>query len=196
MYYIVYGLLYLLSLLPLRVLYLLSDFFCFLFFRVFKYRREVALKNLAIAFPEKTEEERIGIARDFYRNLTDTLIETIKMISVSYSFIEKRVSGDWAMVDKLYDSGRNVQIHLGHNFNWEWANSVFTKKVRYPFLVVYMPLGSKVFDRLMLEQRSRFGSVLLNAKKMHEEFLKHVNSQFVLCLAADQTRQQRLTPHG
>ncbi|MFZ1369168.1 MAG: lipid A biosynthesis acyltransferase, partial [Ferruginibacter sp.] len=58
MYHIIYGFLFLLSLLPLRVLYVLSDLVSFFLFRVFGYRRKVISVNLAIAFPEKTQAER------------------------------------------------------------------------------------------------------------------------------------------
>ncbi len=186
MYYVVYGLLFLVSLLPLRVLYFLSDVFHLLFFHVFKYRREVAMKNLAMAFPEKTEQERILIAKKFYRNMTDTLVETIKMLSVSTKWIEKKFIGNWDVLDKLYDSGRSVQLHIGHNFNWEWANAVITKNIRFPFLGVYMPLENKIFNRLMLDLRTRNNTILLKATNMQAEFLKYKDTQFLLGLAADQ----------
>jgi len=83
MYYIVYGSLWLLSLLPLRLLYVLSDCIYGLVFYVFKYRKNVVMKNLLIAFPEKTEKERRQIAKKFYHNLIDMFIETLKMLSVS-----------------------------------------------------------------------------------------------------------------
>ncbi len=170
----------------MRILHVLSDFICFLFFHVFKYRRQVAMDNLSLAFPEKTEKEKTAIARKFYLNLTDTLVETIKMLSVSEKFLEKRVSGDWDVVNKLYDSGRNVQMHLGHHFNWEWCNAVFATKTRFSFLAVYMPLGNKIFERLMIAQRSKYGTILLKATNMQQEFEKYKDTQFLLGLAADQ----------
>ena len=90
MYYIVYGFLWLLSLLPLRVLYLFSDAIYVLVYYVIGYRRKVVLDNLAIAFPEKSETERKRIAKRFYRNFIDTFIETIKLITASKEFILKR----------------------------------------------------------------------------------------------------------
>jgi KDO2-lipid IV(A) lauroyltransferase len=90
MYYIVYGLLYVFSLLPLKVLYLFSDIAYFFFYPVFGYRKKVVMANLMQAFPEKTEKERIAIAKKFYKNLFDMFLETIKMISVSDKFIAKR----------------------------------------------------------------------------------------------------------
>ena len=53
MYYIVYGFLYLLSLLPFRLLYVVSDAVYALLYYVIGYRKEVVMNNLLIAFPRK-----------------------------------------------------------------------------------------------------------------------------------------------
>ena len=128
MYYVVYGLLWLLSLLPLRGLYILSDGIYGLVFYIVKYRKDVVMKNLAIAFPEKTEKERKQIAKRFYHNLIDMFIETIKMLSVSDRMLEKRFTANWELINALHATGKSVQVHVGHNFNWEWGNLVMTKK--------------------------------------------------------------------
>lgn len=187
MYYFVYGLLYLVSLLPLQVLYLISDFAYFLIYRVIGYRKEVVKKNLLLAFPDKSEKERNKIARKFYRNFSDTFIESIKMISSSSKFIEKRVTGNWDVLNREYDSGRKAQLHLGHNFNWEWANDILAKNSHFPFLAVYMPIKNKIFERIFFKLRSRSGTILLPATKMREAFLPYRDSRYLLGLAADQS---------
>ncbi len=68
MYYIVFALLYVISILPLPLLYLLSDFAYFIIYYVMKYRKKVVMQNLTIAFPQKTEEEKLSIAKEFYKN--------------------------------------------------------------------------------------------------------------------------------
>ena len=186
MYYVVYGFLWLFSLLPMRVLYLFADAVYGLVFYVLKYRREVALKNLAIAFPELTPQERLRIAKKFYRNLIDTFVETIKMITASRRFILKRFKGNWEEVNRFKEEGRSLQVHLGHNFNWEWGNAAAATHLAYPFLVVYMPVASKVFDRLMLKLRSKHGTRLLSARNMAAEFLPYRDTTYFLGLAADQ----------
>ena len=89
-----YGLLYLVSLLPLWALHGLSDFVTFVVYRIIGYRREVVLSNLVIAFPEKTEEERSKIAKAFYSNFTDTMLESIKLISAGERLIDKMFAVD------------------------------------------------------------------------------------------------------
>jgi len=186
MYYIVYSLLWLFSLLPLRILYFIGDGFYLLIFHVFKYRRDVVIKNLQIAFPEKTEAERIVIAKKFYSNMVDMFMETIKMVSVSDKFIAKRFTANWDVVNAIYPTGKSVQVHLGHNFNWEWGNRVLVKKTAFKLLAVYMPIGNKIFEKLFYKLRTKTGAIFLKATTMKEDFLPYRNDQYLLGLIADQ----------
>src|SRR4029078_1323498 len=102
MYYVVYGIFYLLSLLPLRALYSLSDALYALIYYVMGYRKKVVLDNLQIAFPEKTQAQRVRIAKNFYHNFVDTFIETIKLISASKNFITKHFVLDSTPWDTFY----------------------------------------------------------------------------------------------
>jgi KDO2-lipid IV(A) lauroyltransferase len=186
MYYVVYGLLWLLSLLPMRGLYILSDCIYGLVFYVVKYRKDVVMKNLAIAFPEKTEKERKQIAKKFYHNLIDMFIETIKLLSVSDTMLEKRFAANWELINTVHSTGKSLQIHVGHNFNWEWGNLVMTKKTIYKLLAVYMPLSSKIMERLFYKIRTRNGAIFLRATHMKEDFIPYRNTQYLIGLVADQ----------
>src|SRR4051812_21212006 len=101
MYYFVYGALWLLSLLPFRILYIISDGLYALTFYIVKYRRDVVMKNLLIAFPDKTEPERKIIAKKFYHNLIDMFMETIKMLSISDKTLAKRFKGNWDLINDI-----------------------------------------------------------------------------------------------
>lgn len=186
MYYIVYGLLYLLSLLPLRVLYFISDFAYLIIYHIAGYRKKVVSYNLSIAFPEKTERERGLIAKKFYRNFTDNFIETIKLIRAGKNFIRKHYVSDTKLFDELYQQGKRCQVHLGHNFNWEIANLAMAFYTPYTLLSVYMPINNKTIDRLFKKIRSKTGSVLLPATQMRTAILPWRDKQYLLALVADQ----------
>jgi KDO2-lipid IV(A) lauroyltransferase len=187
MYYLLYGLMYGISLLPMWLLYGLSDGLALLLYGVIRYRRGIVLSNLRNAFPEKTGQERLRIARKFYRNFTDNFIETLKLLSASKAFLEKRlVMDNIELLDYFYDSGRKVQLHLGHTFNWEIANVAIPLRTRYTFLVAYMPVENKLFERLFLHLRSRTGSVPLPATRMQRAILPYRNKLYALALVADQ----------
>lgn len=186
MYHLVYGFLYLLSLLPLRALYLLGDAIYGLVYYVLGYRKEVVMNNLRIAFPGMTEQDRLKICRKFYHNFIDNFIETIKMLSAPKSFFLERFTGDVSILDELHREGLRCQVHLGHNFNWELANLSFPLMSDFPLLTVYMPLKSKLFERLMIRLRTRTGAVLLPATNMKDAMMPFRDKQYILALVADQ----------
>ena len=187
MYFVIYSLLYLISLLPWRVLYIFSDGIAFLLKHVIKYRVDVVHQNLIIAFPNKTEKERKQIAYDFYQQFTDSFIETIKLLSISDKTFQKRFTSNVEVLNNLYPTGQSVQIMAGHFFNWEFANWGVAKYGKYPFLAVFMPLSNKVFSKLIYDLRARYGSILIPATNFRSQFHKYANEgSYAMALAADQ----------
>ncbi len=186
MYYIIYPLLYLFSLLPFFILYGISDFFAFLLYHVIKYRRGTVLNNLSIAFPEKTEAERIKIAKKFYQYFTDTFIETLKFISISKKQLLKRSTGTFDIINDLIDKGFNINLMAGHQFNWEYANLLYAINLKIPFVGVYIPITNKALDRIFYDLRCRYGTVLVGAPEFKSKMHTVFDKQYMLGLAADQ----------
>lgn len=187
MYKLVYGFFYVLSLLPWRLVYIISDFVAFILEYVVKYRKEVIQKNLTIAFPEKSDQERKKIAHQFYSHFTDSILETIKLISLSDENFQKRFTSNVEVLNDLYATGQNVQIMAGHFFNWEFANWGVSKYGKYPFIAVYMPLSNPYFNKLVLSMRQRYGSIMVPATNFRAHFQKYAtNSHYAMALAADQ----------
>ena len=169
------------------LLYGVSDGLALILYAVIRYRRGVVMSNLLIAFPEKSAEEREKIAKRFYRNFTDSFIETIKLLSASRAFFRKRFQLDNPeLLDAFYDKGVKVQLHMGHIFNWEVANVAVPLDTRYTFIVIYMPVENRIFNRLFLYLRGRTGTVLLPATNMQRAILPYRKEQYMLALVADQ----------
>lgn len=186
MYHLIYGFLYLFSLLPFRILYFISDVIYAILYYVTGYRKKVVLSNLAIAFPDKTEKERIRIAKDFYHNLLDSFVETIKQLSISEKAFDKRCTGNFEDANDLASSGKIIQFHSGHQFNWEYANWIFAKKLKIPWVVVYMPVENKAVDKIFYKLRAKFGTVLVSAKNYRKDMLAVSRVPHALALVADQ----------
>ncbi|MEI6088459.1 MAG: lipid A biosynthesis acyltransferase [Bacteroidota bacterium] len=195
MYYITYGFFYLLSLIPWRIMFLIADAFYALVYYGFGYRKEIVMKNLAIAFPEKTEAERIRIAKDFYHNFIDMIFETIKMFSISNKELQKRFSANPEVLNDLYDSGQNIQLECGHFFNWEILNLYIGLVSRYPFIGVYQPLSNKIMDRIMLHMRQKNGTILIPASDFKNNFNDYVEDRYAMGLAADQNPPSEFKAH-
>jgi KDO2-lipid IV(A) lauroyltransferase len=185
-YYLLFASCFLISLLPLRVLYLLSDGIYLVLYYGVGYRKKVVTANLLQAFPEKSAHERATLAKKFYRGLTDTMVETIKLITLSPRALNKRFTADLRLLHALETSGKSIQIHLGHYFNWEWANLYFKLQTRQPFLVTYMPMSNKAADRLFRYLRARFGSVMIPATDVLRTMHPWQGKPYISVLVADQ----------
>ena len=168
LYYLIYSLCYTVSLLPLRVLYLLSDFFFLIVFYLVKYRRKLVAKHLADSFPEKTEAERQCIERDFYHWFCDYLVESIKLISMSERQMKRRlVFKGTDVVDQVVGEGQSCAVYLGHYCNWEWVTS------KAQCGQIYHAIENPQFDRLFLRLRQRFGAVCIPMAETLRRIIKY-----------------------
>ena len=191
-YHCLYGALYGFSLLPFPVLYLLSDGVCFLLFRVFGYRKTVVFKNLHNAFPDKPPAEIDRLARSFYRYLCDLFLETFKTLSISKGSMLRHceMDGEALKIFKdLAEKGQSIIVVLGHYGNWEWAGNTFSLLCPQPLSVIYHPLSSPAFDRLMYKMRTRFGGGLIEMNQTFKVMVKQKGTVTATAFIADQTPQ-------
>ncbi len=168
-YYIIGGIWWLLSLLPLKILYLFSDMLYVLVHHVIGYRKKIVRKNLTNSFPEKSLDEIKQIEKGFYHFFCDYIVETIKQFSISKEEMKKRmvISGVEEMKDRMEKENKTFCfIYLGHFCNWEWIASL-------PYWVpndilcaqIYHPLYNKAFDKLFLRIRNKFGGECIPMKE-------------------------------
>ena len=187
MYFLLYGLFYLISLLPFWLIYLISDGFYLIVFYIIGYRKSVVSNNLAIAFPEKSVQERNSIMKQFYHNLIDTFLESIKLLTLSEKSLHKRCSSNFEVIEQLIKEGKNIQLHPGHQFNVEFYNLLYSNVLKeLSFVFVYMPFTNKPLDKLIYKLRSRFGSVLVAATDFRNQKIKFEGKQYAITLGSDQ----------
>lgn len=151
-----YHLTYILSLLPLGILYLLSDIAYLIMYHVVRYRRHIVRHNLTTSFPEKDKKEIKRIERKFYRWFCDYFVETIKLLSISDRELHRRLQIVGADdIERHFEAGQDCAGMLGHYCNWEWLSCT---GIAFPegrkMGLVYKPLRSQTFDRLFRRIRS------------------------------------------
>ena len=163
--------------LPFWFLYGLADLLYLIIYYIARYRRGMVRKNLSKCFPEKSSPEIRNITRQFYRNFADYIVETIKLLHISESEIEKRMKFEGLnTIRELMDNKRSIVAYFSHCGNWEWAPSItlhLQQEVEAgdAFCQIYRPLRNKRFDALMLRLRSRFGSISIPKNRTMREML-------------------------
>ena len=187
-YYLCRAVLYMVSLLPFWLLYLISDLIFFFIYRIIGYRQNIINENLRNAFPEKTEEERIQIRKEFYRYLSDLLIETVKLFTISNEEVKKRViMSNTAFLEECFNNGRSVIGVSGHYGNWEITGLRFSQLFTEKRIIVYKPLSNRFFDNLMIKMRSRFGATLVSMKHTMRKLMQYRTECTMTVLVGDQT---------
>ena len=188
---LVYPVIWLLSSLPMALLYLLSDGLYLLFFYVIGYRKKVVLDNLTLAFPEKEERELLEIRKKFYRHFTDLVVESVKAFTMSKAFVSKRYAfNNPEVVNDLHKKGRSIAFVGAHQANWEWSCSM-------PMVVdalcfgAYTRMGNKYFDRVIKKSRSKFGFVGYETTKIVQAIKSNFDNgvQGLYLLLSDQSPQ-------
>ena len=161
MYRLIHFIFYLISLLPFRALYLLSDGLYVVLFHMVGYRRKVVEKNLRMAFADKTDNDRLLIEHKFYHWLCDYFVESIKLLSISKEELQRRFTiANSDEVEKCFEEGQSAAAVLGHYCNWEWLSCVgIDLPANRVMGLVYHPLRNRYFDRLFVDLRSHMGGV-------------------------------------
>jgi KDO2-lipid IV(A) lauroyltransferase len=150
------------------------------------YRKKVIYDNLHISFPEKSETELINITKKYYQNLCDSIVETIKLISISKEELDKRISCNWDVFDTMTLQNRNGQAYMSHQFNWEWATVLCNWRAPRRFTGLYMPLTNSVFDKIYITLRGRSGTRLIRVQDMQKEMADVQQQETLWGFIADQ----------
>ena len=162
-----------LSILPLRVLHAISDFLCFFIDRVFGYRQKVIMQNLSNSFPELSKAEINKIRHKFYHHLTDLIVESIKLFSIS----EEEVLDRFKVVNPeiltpYVETHRNLIMVGGHYSNWEMLAVGGDQYLKHQTVAIYHSLANKFMDAKMLASRTKFGMKLISRGEVKTFFSK------------------------
>lgn len=186
---IFHGILYLFSLLPLRILYGFSWFIYLMLNYLIGYRRKVIYRNLKNSFPEKSEKEIKSIQKKFYKNFADYVVETLKSFSISQEELNKRHSySNLEIFDDCIKEQKDVILMAGHIFNWEWfvglASNVSTEKT----VAVYHKVRNDFWNEQINQIRGKFGTMPLDMKKTPRYMMATTNKgEHAYLFVADQS---------
>lgn len=190
-YYLLMAVCYTISLLPFWVHYLIADVLYFLLYYIIRYRIRVVRTNLASAFPEKSEEERRRIEREFYQWFCDYIAESIKLLTVSKKNIKRRmVFKGTELIEQCIAEGQSMGFYLGHYCNWEWITALplwITPEAQCS--QIYHPIENKDIDNLFLRLRQRHGSICIPMADTLRKILefKKEGKVFLVGYISDQT---------
>jgi Kdo2-lipid IVA lauroyltransferase/acyltransferase len=176
-----------LSRLPFPVLYTISDFLFFIGYYLIGYRNALVRRNLRNSFPDKSEAEIKRIQKDFYHNLCDYAVETIKLLSITPEELKRRlVYKNPEIVKQFSDKNQSILLLTSHQFNWEWLLASGCLYLPLGVDFVYQAQSNKTFNEFSLLGRTRFGAFPIERSQVGREAIKRKDVLRGIAVIADQ----------
>ena len=188
-YIFLYPLLWIISILPFRVLYLFSDVAYFITYYIIGYRKKTVRENLALALPNLSEKERLIIEKKSFRNMCDIFLEMIKTMSISDKEINKRyIFKNFEVYQDLERKQKSIALFCAHYASYEWVVSI-NQKITFQGYAIYKRINNPYFDKLVRDIRSKFKATLITTKETIPTIIKNhkLNKLGLYGFASDQS---------
>lgn len=188
-YYLIYSFLWIVALLPYRLLYVLSDILYLIIYHILGYRKKVVRQNLKNSFPSYDSVELNKIEKRFYKNLSDIVVETIKLLHVRPNQVRKRFHfTNPEVINELVGQNKSVFLAFGHSSNWEMMVHALSFEFDLPVIALYKKISSPVFDSLMKHIRMQWGKVgLFESQTAYRQLVGIKEKPHLIYILGDQT---------
>jgi Kdo2-lipid IVA lauroyltransferase/acyltransferase len=147
--------------LPLSTVRSLGEALGLIFYAVDRVHRRIALANLGVAFPSRTEQERQAIAKSMFAHFGRLLLELLKYASLPTD--EKLALVEWEGEERVrlaYSHGKGILFCTGHFGFWEQQALAHALKFE-PMAVMARPLDNPKLHELLERIRVSNGNPVL-----------------------------------
>ena len=187
MKYLLLILLWIFSLLPIQILYLISKIIRFIVYDILCYREKVVIDNIQNTFIEKSQTEVIKLKNNFYDYFFELIVEIIKLLSISNNELNKRFTfSNINVIKQSLKKNKSVIVVVGHYGNWEWALRSASNLIDTKIIGVYKRINNTIFEWLLLKIRSNTNVLPVEIKSLSRELVNN-NEKKIYAMVADQS---------
>lgn len=188
-----YGLvklfLWLASIAPRSFIYAMIKGLTLSIYHLDKKRRNLTIKNLTMAFPEKTIDEIVALSKEVYVELSRTISEILLMFTGQFNIDEAIKNVDEAK-NKLQEIAQNtphgVIVLTAHFSNWELA-AHFLAKNGLPMLAIGRKGNNSLIEtNITTPFREKYGNQAVTKSKAMLLMIKRLKSSGNVGLLIDQ----------
>lgn len=194
---LLYPFLWLISILPFRLLYIVADGVYVLVYYVVRYRKKTVRHNIALALPHLSQKEQLNVEKESYRHMCDMFLEMIKTMTISEKEMDKRfVFTNLELYQELEKKQKSIALLCAHYASYEWVVSM-NKHISFEGYAIYKKIANKHFDKLVKDIRSKFKATLITTGQTIPTIEKNFRKKHLglFGFASDQSPQLSKTHH-
>lgn len=182
-YWIVMIFRFILLLFPQKLRFKFAEFLGWLGYVAIKKRRETALMNLKLAFPNKSDKEREEIALESYKIMLKAFLCSL-WFKEYFKNKENVKTVNREAFEKAYAKGKGVIVALMHMGNMEASVKAVDG---YSLVTVAKKQRNPYIDEFITESREQDLNLTLlkKSKGTSKELIKRLNNQNIIALFSD-----------
>jgi KDO2-lipid IV(A) lauroyltransferase len=185
-YWLVAFMAFIIRRLPWRLVSAAGEWLGLAFYALVARRRQVAIENLARAFPEREPAERARIARRVFRHFGRMTFELLKFSTLSPDAILARVEVEGADHGRqAYAAGRGVFFLTAHYGSWE-VDGLVHALVLAPIGVMARRLDNPLLDAMLERMRQWTGNWVIYRNQGIRRALRALESGQGVAILIDQ----------
>lgn len=149
----------------------LADLIFWVLRKLWPYRRNMVLVNMARCFPTRSEKEISEMATGYFRHLADLIVEPFMIAGMPHGGLGRFVRYEnTQLIERLVREKRNIVLMASHCGSWECMRSL-PLQTGCEVLAAYTPVSNKWFNARLLKFRSRFGATMVPKSEWYRRTL-------------------------
>ena len=186
LYYLFLFFYYLVKFTPNFIKKPILNFFAWCIWNFDFFRKKVVLKNLEIAFPEKSQNERLKIAKEFYRKFVYYMADIIETLNISKEELYNKIKiVNEKYIQEALSKNRPIVFMTAHFGNWEivpkYMGAFYIEAV-----VLMREFDNAKIGEFFKKSRNSFNITTLNKKSSAREIIKAFKNGKSLGVLIDQ----------
>lgn len=158
----------------------------FLWFDLLRIRRQVAIENVALAFPELPASEHLRIARASLRHMGKTLIEYFWLPLMEKEDFEKYFEIRGAeIVERCLAQRKGVYFLCLHIGNGDLSTAAVSRR-GWPVSLISKVFKTKWLNEVWFKWRGRHGTQFISPEKSSFEILRSIKGNRIVIFVLDQ----------
>lgn len=174
------------NIIPLSILYLITPVLYWFLASIAKYRKTTIRNNLLNCFSHFDRKEINRIVSDYYKHLSEIIIENLKLFSGSSSSALRFSVENANILDQYFENKQDVILLTGHIGNWELGFSSSQTHFKHKVVGIYKSQSNEEFDKYLQRLRKNRGVTLIPEKKFVPIVLEKSDQPRLFMLIPDQ----------
>ena len=164
-----------------------SKVLSYVFLEILKLRKNVVLKNLTTAFPDKSQSEILLIAKKSYYHFSRLILEIMCIPKMSkeemYSIVE---CNEIVELKSVYDEGNGLIFLTGHFGNWEFGATSIPIQMGTIMYPIIKPQRNPYITKWLQYMREKHGNKVISLGISIREIYKVLKEGKLLGVVGDQ----------